>query len=132
MAAWLGPRLLNAWFTSLLAAVLLCGMAMGQPEGAYPVLASADGSSIAWLYRDEGLVLAVGEADLSHANPALARRAATLDAQRHVIRATALLRGTGGSRLVGTIRHGRVVLVETEARIVRVFYLARLADIDVR
>jgi hypothetical protein len=122
----------RAFRTALLAAALLMGVALGGSESAYPVLASDDGSSIAWLYREVGLVLAVGEADLSHANPVLARRAATVEAQRHVIQATALLRGTGGSRLVGTIRHGRVVLVETEARIVRVFYLARLADIDVR
>jgi hypothetical protein len=129
---WRGRGRPRAFRTAVLAAALLVGVALGGSEGAYPVLASDDGSSIAWLYREAGLVLAVGEADLSHANPVLARRAATVEAQRHVIRATALLRGTDGSRLVGTIRHGRVVLVETEARIVRVFYLARLADIDVR
>ena len=116
----------------MLVAALLLGMVRAQSEAAYPVLTTGDGSAVAWLYRDDDLILAVGEAEVFDANSALARRAAVLDAQRHVIRATALLRGPTGGRLVGVIRNGRVVLIETEARRVRVYYVARLTDIEVR
>lgn len=103
-----------------------------EPVPYRPVWTVSDGTVVAWLYPADGLLLAVGEAGVAGANPALARRAAVLDAQRHVIRAFAGMRGVGAGRLEGVIRQGRVASVETLAGAVRVFYAVRLIDIELR
>jgi len=117
-----------------LLAVALSGVALAQPEPVpyRPAWAESDGTVVAWFYPADGLLLAMGEAGASGANLALARRAAILDAQRHVIRAYAGMWGIGDDRLEGVIHQGRVALVETLPRTVRVFYAVRLTDIELR
>jgi hypothetical protein len=123
------------WFVGLwLLAVALSSVASAQVEPVpyRPAWTESDGTVVAWFYPADGLLLAMGEAGASGANLALARRAAILDAQRHVIRAYAGMWGIGDDRLEGVIHQGRVALVETLPRTVRVFYAVRLTDIELR
>ena len=97
-----------------------------------PVARNADGTVVAWAHPGSGLLLGLGVGPLSGSNLPLAHRAAVLDAQRQVIRAYAALQGRTVGTASGTIRMGRVVVMASDAATIRVYYLARLADIVLR
>jgi len=94
------------------------------------ILATDSGLPVAWWYPENALVLAVGTAEHEAMGVPLARRAAVVDAQRMLLAAVASMQGVPGQPVTGVIRNGRVVFEEADHFAVRVYVVARYADVS--
>ena len=119
-------------FVIWVACVALLSASAAVAQGFAPVLTVGSGVEVAWLYRTEGLLLAVGEATYVGAGIAMARRAAVLEARGTLLRAFAQLHGAAGTSVSGAIRRQRLVSTEIDDDSVRVYVAALLVDIDLR